>query len=143
MSKTDGFSEYSCDVLTCTRHDFAQPDTDKADSYSVRKRYTDDGVLREIMLCAEHNETYSKLVGECEKSYIAFEHDGSYTLATQEEVAALQEQVSSLEAQVEQLQTDYEAMKKDRNSWMKKYNELNEEFEEYKRTHPDTDGGGE
>ena len=62
MAKTDGFSEYACDVQTCDRHDFAQPDTDKADEYAVRRRYTDDGVLREIMLCSEHNLTYAKLV---------------------------------------------------------------------------------
>ena len=134
MAKTDGFSEYACDVQTCDRHDFAQPDTDKADEYAVRRRYTDDGVLREIMLCSEHNLTYAKLVHDCEEAYIAFEHDGEYTLATQEEVA-------ELTAQVEQLTASYEAMKKDRNKWMKDYNELNAEFEEYKRTHPDTDGG--
>ena len=136
MAKTDGFSEYSCDVQVCTKHDYAQPDTDKADSYSTRKRYTDDGVLREIMLCAEHNETYSHLVGECEKAYVAFEHDGSYTLATREEVEELQ-------AQLEQLQADYEALRKNRDSWVVKYNQLNAEFEEYKRTHPDPDGGEE
>ena len=136
MGITQGFNEYSCDVQTCTRHDFAQPDTDKADDYATRRRYTDDGVVREIMLCSEHNQTYSKLVSDCEAAYIAFEKDGSYTLATQAEVDALT-------AQVEQLTAEYEAMKKDRNSWMKKYNELYAEFEEYKRTHPDTEGEGE
>ena len=134
MAKTDGFSEYACDVQTCTKHDYAQPDTDKADSYATRRRYTDDGVLREIMVCSEHNEVYAQLVAACEAAYVAFEHDGEYALATKEEVDALQ-------AQVEQLTASYEAMKKDRNKWMKDYNELNAEFEEYKRTHPDTDGG--
>ena len=136
MAKTDGFSEYLCDVQTCTAHDFAQPDTDKADSYKVRRRYDDNGVERVIMVCELHNENYGKLVSACEEAYVRFEHDGSYTLATQEEV-------DELTAQVEELTAQYEAMKKDRNSWMKKYNELNAEFEEYKRTHPDTDGGDE
>ena len=134
MAKTDGFSEYACDVQTCTHHDYAQPDTDKADSYAMRRRYTDDGVLREIMVCSEHNVTYGKLVAACEQAYIAFEHDGSYELATKEEVA-------ELEAQLAKLQADYEALRKNRDSWVVKYNQLNEEFEEYKRTHPDTDGG--
>ena len=134
--KTDGFSEYACDVQTCDRHDYAQPDTDKADSYAVRRRYNDDGVLREIMVCDTHNATYAKLVHDCEQAYLAFEHDGSYTLATREEVEELQ-------AQVDELTAAYEAMKKDRNAWMKKYNELNEEFEEYKRTHPDPNDEGE
>lgn len=136
MAKTDGYSEYSCDVMTCDHHDFAQPDTDKADSYFVRRRYDDNGVLREIMVCEEHNVIYAKLVHDCEEAYTAFERNGAYQLATQEEVA-------QLTAQVEQLSASYEAMKKDRNEWMKKYNELNAEFEEYKRTHPDPDGGGE
>lgn len=130
MAKTDGYSEYACDVQVCTRHDYAKPDTDKADSYVTRRRYTDDGVLREIMLCSEHNETYAKLVGECEKAYKAFEQDGSYTLATMEEVEELQHQL-------EQLQIDYEALRKNRDMWVTKYNQLNAEFEEYKRTHPD------
>ena len=134
MAKTDGFSEYACDVQTCGAHDFAQPDTEKAASYSNRRRYDDNGVERVIMVCSEHNSNYDKLVTACEQAYQKFEHDGSYTLATQE-------LVDELTAQVEELTAQYEAMKKDRNSWMKKYNELNAEFEEYKRTHPDTDGG--
>jgi len=134
MAKTDGYSQYACDVQTCTKHDYAQPDTDKADSYFTRRRYDDNGVLREIMVCEEHNVVYAELVHDCEEAYIAFEHDGSYNLATKAEVDALT-------AQVEQLTASYEAMKKDRNKWMKDYNELYAEFEEYKRTHPDTDGG--
>lgn len=134
MAITEGYAEYACDVQECERRDFAQPDTDKADSYAVRRRYTDDGVMREIMLCSEHNGTYSKLVGECEQAYLAFERDGSYTLATQAEVAELQ-------AQLAQLQSDYEALRKNRDSWVTKYNALNDEFEEYKRTHPDAEGG--
>lgn len=133
MAKTDGFSEYACDVQSCTQHDYAQPETDKADSYVVRRRYTDDGVLREIMLCTEHNGTYAQLVKTCEEAYIAFERDGSYTLATMAEVEALQ-------AQLAQLQADYDALRKNRDMWVTKYNQLNAEFEEYKRTHPDTEG---
>ena len=87
-------------------------------------------------VCEAHNVNYGKLVTACEQAYQKFERDGSYTLATQE-------LVDELTAQVETLTAEYEAMKKDRNSWMKKYNELNAEFEEYKRTHPDTDGGDE
>lgn len=136
MAKTTGFDEYACDVQTCTHRDFAQPDTDKADSYVTRSRYNDDGVVREIMLCSEHNETYAQLVKTCEEAYKAFEHDGSYTLATQAEVDALQ-------AQLAEAQAAYEAMKADRNAWIRKYDQLNAEFEEYKRTHPDTEGGEE
>ena len=62
MGVIHGFNEYSCDVQSCDAHDFAQQDTDKADSYSIRRRFTDDGVERSIMLCIEHNTTYSKLV---------------------------------------------------------------------------------
>lgn len=134
MSITPGFNEYSCDVQTCTAHGYAQPDTDKADSYAIRKRITDNGVLREIMVCAEHNVTYGELVAACEEAYIAFERDGSYELTTKEEVAELQ-------AELAQLQANYEAVRKNRDHWVTKYNELNAEFEEYKRTHPDTDGG--
>lgn len=137
MAITPGFSEYSCDVQTCDHHDFAQPDTDKADSYAVRKRYTDDGVYREIMVCSEHNNTYSLLVKACEEAYIAFEHDGSYTLATKA-------QVDELQAALYELQELYEAVRKNRDSWVTKYNQLKAEFEEYKRTHPDpNDEGGE
>ena len=134
MARTDGYSEYACDVQVCTHSDYAQPETDKADSYVIRRRYDDNGVERSIMICAEHNAVYAKLVKACEEAYAAFERDGVYTLATQAEVDALT-------AQVEQLMAEYEAMKKDRNSWMKKYNELYAEFEEYKRTHPDTENG--
>ncbi len=133
MAKTDGFSEYSCDVQTCTAHDYAQPDTDKADEYAVRKRYDDNGVLHELMLCAEHTTTYGKLVSACEQAYIAFEHDGSYELATKEEVAELEAALAAKTA-------EYEAVRKNRDTWVTKYNQLNAEFEEYKRTHPDTAG---
>ena len=136
MAKTEGYNEYACDVQSCTQHDFAKPNTDKADSYVTRHRITDEGVDREIMLCAEHNTTYAKLVGTCEQAYIKFEKDGEYALATKEEVDALTEQL-------EEAQAAYEAMKKDRNSWMKKYSDLEAEYEEYKRTHPDTEGGEE
>ena len=136
MAMTEGYNEYACDVQSCTAHDFAQPNTDKADSYVRRSRYNDDGVVREIMLCAEHNTTYAQLVHTCEQAYIAFERDGSYSLATAEEVAELQ-------ATIAELQASYEAMKRDRNSWMRQYNELLEEYNEYKRTHPDPEGGEE
>ncbi len=134
MAMTKGYNEYACDVQTCGRSDFAQPDTDKADSYVRRSRYNDDGVVREIMLCSDHNATYSQLVKACEEAYVAFEHDGSYTLATMAQVA-------ELEAQVAQLQADYDAVRKNRDSWVVKYNALSAEYEEYKRTHPDTEGG--
>lgn len=133
MAMTDGYNEYACDVQTCTHSDFAKPDTDKADSYVKRRRYDDNGVLRELMLCSEHNATYAQLVQACEAAYQAFEHDGSYTLATQG-------QVEELQAQLEQLQADYETMKKNRNHWYTEYNNLMAEFEEYKRTHPDESG---
>lgn len=133
MAMTDGYNEYACDVQTCTHSDFAKPDTDKADGYVTRRRYDDNGVLRELMLCSEHNATYAQLVQACEAAYLAFEHDGSYTLATQAEVAELQ-------AQLAQLQSDYEALRKNRDSWVTKYNALNAEYEEYKRTHPDESG---
>lgn len=136
MAETKGFIEFACDVQTCDHKDYAQPDTDKANSYGERRRYDDNGVIRELLLCSEHIDTYSKLVKACEEAYIAFEHTGTYTLATKAEVDALQ-------AQVDELTASYEAMKKDRNNWIKKYNELNKEFEEYKRTHPDTEGGEE
>ena len=136
MAMTEGYNEYACDVQVCDRHEYAQPNTDKADDYVTRRRYDDNGVVRELMLCTEHNTVYAKLVGACEAAYVEFEKNGDYALATKEEVDALQ-------AQVEELQASYEAMKKDRNSWMKKYADLEAEFEEYKRTHPDTDGGDE
>ena len=136
MAKTDGFSEYACDVQVCTKHDYAQPETDKADDYAVRTRIDNNGVSREIMVCTEHCAVYSQLVDACEAAYIAFEKDGEYHLATQEEVDELQ-------AQVDELTVAYEAMKKDRNAWHKAYDDLNAEFEEYKRTHPDTDEGGD
>lgn len=136
MGITNGFNEYACDVQTCTHHDFAQPNTDKADSYAVRRRFTDDGVEREIMVCSEHNVTYSKLVKACEEAYVAFERNGTYTLATLEELEELQ-------AALTQLQADYDAVRKNRDLWVTKYNQLNAEFEEYKRTHPDPDDGGE
>lgn len=137
MAKTEGYNEYACDVQTCTQHDFAKPNTDKADSYVTRNRITDEGVERSIMLCAEHNATYAKLVGACEQAYVAFEHDGSYELATKEEVEELQ-------AALEELQELYEAVRKNRDSWVTKYNQLSAEFEEYKRTHPDpNEEGGE
>ena len=41
------------------------------------------------------------------------------------------------------MQADYDALRKNRDSWVTKYNQLNAEFEEYKRTHPDTEGGEE
>ena len=136
MAMTEGYNEYACDVQVCTKHEYAQPNTDKADDYVTRRRYDDNGVVRELMLCTEHNATYAKLVGACEAAYIEFEHSGEYALATKEEVDELQ-------AQVEELQASYEAMKKDRNTWMKKYSDLEAEYEEYKRTHPDTEGGEE
>lgn len=136
MAMTEGYNEYACDVQVCTSHDFAQPNTDKADSYVRRHRYTDDGVEREIMLCAEHNATYARLVQTCEEAYVAFERDGSYALATQAEVAELR-------AQLEQLQADYAAMRKNRDLWVTKHNALEAEFEQYKRDHPDTEGGDE
>lgn len=136
MARTDGYSEYACDVRTCDAHDFAQEGTDRADAYSVRRRYDDNGVMRELMLCPEHGATYSRLVGECERAYQALERDGSYELATMEQVA-------ELEAQVAKLQEDYAAMRKNRDLWVTKYNALSAEFEEYKRTHPDTEGNGE
>lgn len=136
MAKTDGYSRYACDVQSCDAQDFAQPDTDKADGYAVRRRYDDNGVMHELMLCAEHSATYSRLVEECERAYVAFEHDGSYTLATQAEVAELQ-------AQLAQAQADYDALRRNRDLWVTKYNQLSAEFEEYKRTHPDAEGDGE
>ena len=136
MAMTEGYNEYACDVQSCTAHDFAQPNTDKADSYVRRSRYNDDGVVREIMLCAEHNTTYAQLVHTCEQAYIAFERDGSYALATMEEVAELQ-------ATITQMQADYDALRRNRDLWVTKYNQLNDEFEEYKRTHPDPEGGEE
>lgn len=136
MAITPGYSEYACDVQTCTSRDFAQPDTDKADSYVMRRRYNDDGVVREIMLCSEHNATYSNLVKACEEAYTAFEHDGSYTLATEAEL-------EELRAQVAQLQADYDAVRRNRDHWVTEYNNLKAEYEEYKRTHPDPEGGDE
>ena len=136
MAMTEGYNEYACDVQVCDHHEYAQPNTDKADDYVTRRRYDDNGVVRELMLCTEHNVTYAKLVEACEAAYVEFEKNGDYALATKEEVDALQ-------AQVEELQASYEAMKKDRNTWMKKYADLEAEYEEYKRTHPDPDGGDE
>lgn len=135
MAKTDGYSEYACDVRTCVAHDFAQAGTDRADAYSVRRRYDDNGVPREVMLCPEHGATYSRLASECEKAYQALERDGSYALATMEQVA-------ELEAQLTQLQADYDAVRRNRDTWVTKYNQLSAEYEEYRRTHPDTEGEG-
>ena len=134
MAKTDGYSEFACDVQICPNCDYAQPDTDKADSYVVRRRYDDNGVERDLMLCSEHNGTYAKLVKACEEAYAAFERDGSYELATKAEV-------DELRAELEELQELYEAVRKNRDSWVTKYNQLYAEFEEYKRTHPDTEDG--
>lgn len=133
MAMTSGYSEYACDVQECSQRDYAMPDTDKADSYVERHRFTDDGVERTVMLCADHNKVYSALVKACEEAYTAFERDGSYTLATQAEVDALT-------AQLEQAKADYEAVRKNRDYWVKRYNALEKEFEEYKKAHPAEDG---
>ena len=136
MAMIEGYNEYACDVQSCTAHDFAQPNTDKADSYVRRSRYNDDGVVREIMLCAEHNQTYAQLVHTCEQAYIAFERDCSYSLATVEEVEELQ-------AQLAELQEQYDAVRRNRDHWVTEYNALKAEYDEYKRTHPDPEGGEE
>lgn len=130
MAMDEGYNEYACDVRSCGKREYAKPNSDQADGFVTRRRYDDKGVLREVMICVEHNEAYARLVGECEKAFQAFEFDGSYTLATQEEV-------DQLNAQLEQLQADYDAMRRNRDTWVTKYNQLNAEFEEYKRTHPD------
>ena len=54
---------------------------------------------------------------------------------------AFKEEVEELQHELEQLQSDYEALRKNRDMWVTKYNQLNAEFEEYKRTHPDPEGG--
>lgn len=143
MAMTGGYNEYACDVRSCECRDFAQPDTDKADSYVRRRRYDDGGVEREIMLCAEHNATYARLVRTCEEAYQAFERDGSYALATQEEVAELQATIAELQATIAQMQADYDALRRNRDLWVTKYNALEAEYEQYKRDHPDTEGGDE
>ena len=62
---------------------------------------------------------------------------------TQEEVAELQATIAELQATIAQMQQDYDAVRRNRDMWVTKYNALEAEYEQYKRDHPDTDGGDE
>lgn len=125
----EGYGRYSCDVASCQNSDFAQPHSDGADAYVVRRRIDAQGVERQMMVCSEHAKTYAELVSACDAAYDAFTRDGSMTLASA--------------ADIDELRSELSAMTSNRDSWIKKYKALKAEYEAYRAAHSDDTTGGD
>lgn len=140
MSINEGFNRYRCDVVQCGKEAYALPQTDIADSYAVRRRIDADGMERTLVLCPEHAESYASLVNICETAYESFENDGTVNMPSREEVDALTAQLETALDNLKQMTKSRDTWWANAKNWEDRYNALAEEFEAYKKAHPENGG---
>ena len=138
MAIQDGYSRYTCDVQGCANSTYALPDSDGADGYSTRRRIDAQGVERSLVLCADHAKVYQSIVEAVDAVFAQFERDGSNSMRTAADVAAVQ-------AELDKAKADLASVTKDRDGWWRKAKDaeaerdaIKAEYDAYRAAHPET-----
>lgn len=126
MATTEGFTRYACDVASCGEVSFAIPDSAGADGFAIRCRIDKEGLEHELVLCGEHAHAYDALAAVSDEAFDRFEADGAAALVSAEELAS--ERAAREKAEAE------------RDDWVKRYRKLVQDFQAYKKAHPEEAG---